>query len=325
MNKKLAICIPTYNRCDELKRQLEFFLNEIEDHKDDVDLYISDNKSVDGTIEYLEKKQKDYPWINVIINEENNGLVGNLYRLLHKSGKSEFIWFVSDDDIFNKGVVKEISNAINNIHNLGGIFINSELWINNGLNEVVRDVDIIINSENSGLRTDSDIAIYELFQKKNTILMWISAWVVKRGAVEEIERLNFKNLHLTEPFLFAANTINFGSLFITPKVYLKNGTKLTSTWVVNELQVFKVHFIGFFRSILLMKKVGYNKLSINSFIKERINHLLVSNPRYFLWTFRYSKILMLKLITNINFFSTLNILFKVIFVFLKKIYSKISN
>ena len=41
MNKKLSICIPTYNRCDELKRQLEFFISEIIDYKDDINLYKS--------------------------------------------------------------------------------------------------------------------------------------------------------------------------------------------------------------------------------------------------------------------------------------------
>lgn len=320
MNKTLSICIPTYNRVKELDRQLTFFINEINKSEYDVSLYVSENNSTDGTKKYLKKKLSQYPWINVIINEENNGLVGNLYRLFDSSKDTEFIWFVSDDDIFRRGIVNEICSVLKKNEELGSIFINPEIWSYDTNHKLVNDTKKLINEKKSGLRNDSKKVIKEIFQNKNTVLMWISAWVIRRKAIEEIKLIDQKNLFLTEPFLFSANTINHGSIYITPKVFLKNGTSLSSTWVINERYVFDVQFTGFFSSILMLSKLGYDKIDIISFIEKRVNFLIRSNPKYFLWGFLYNKKFIYKLVSHLPIMLNIKIFLKLVFFGVIKIF-----
>ena len=47
----LSICIPTYNRLEQIKRQVEFFIFEGVLEKD-IELIVSNNCSTDGTTEY---------------------------------------------------------------------------------------------------------------------------------------------------------------------------------------------------------------------------------------------------------------------------------
>lgn len=320
MLKKLAICIPTYNRISELERQVNFFISEISDDKSEIEFFISDNNSSDNTKKYLNEISKNHPWINVIYNETNNGLVGNLYELLKNSEIAEYIWFVSDDDIFKTGVVKEIINILKNNDDIGSVFINSELWIHNENYDLIKEVDKFVPNEKAGLRNDKFVALSEIFKKKNTSLMWISAWVIRREAVSEIKKLDFKNLFLTEPFLFAANSVNYGSIYITTNIYLKNGTKLASTWVSNHLAVFKVHFIGFFYSILLMKNLGYKKVLINDFTSERVEYLIKNSPKYFIWGILFARKLSLKIFFRVSIILNMKILNKLFHYSFKKIY-----
>ena len=59
--KLLTIIIPTYNRCREVKENIEITLPQILEHKDKVRLYVSDNASTDDTEKMIEKYTDQYP------------------------------------------------------------------------------------------------------------------------------------------------------------------------------------------------------------------------------------------------------------------------
>ena len=120
-NKKLSICIPTFNRPEKLIKQVMFVLNEIENgiDSDKIEIIIRDNhsdcKSYNKVINKLAKSN-----IHLYRNDSNLGLIGNLNALL-KDAKGEYVWFIGDDDILHAGIVRKVYE---NCINAGLIFIN---------------------------------------------------------------------------------------------------------------------------------------------------------------------------------------------------------
>ena len=280
---KLAICIPTYNRCGELVRQLQFFIDECINNLENIELYVADNKSQDETANYLVEITKKHPFINILLNDENLGLVGNLYNLLRNSGNSDYVWFVSDDDFLKPGVVSRILTILERHKNLGSIFLNSEMWSVNVQQELIQNAEYILPYSKCGLSDDNVANLHAIYSAHNTLLMWISAWILKRGSVLEVFDKNISGLNLTEPFLFAANSINHGDLYVTHDIELKNGTKLGSTWVINEKKVFDVHYSGLFRSILKLETFNFPRWLISDMIYQRFLFMARHNMKYFYW------------------------------------------
>lgn len=88
----LSVCIPTYNRCHSLEKQLDYFK---EENLSNVEVIISDNCSTDGTIEFLQSYTK-YDWLKVNINDTNIGADGNINKLLELAN-GKYVLFLGDD------------------------------------------------------------------------------------------------------------------------------------------------------------------------------------------------------------------------------------
>lgn len=105
-NKALAICIPTYNRPNELIDQVNFIISECK-NIDDVEIYVRDNCSKNFPSVEI-RALKNNCQINILENSKNIGLVGNLIRLTEDAIGCKYIWFVGDDDRLYPGVVKKV-------------------------------------------------------------------------------------------------------------------------------------------------------------------------------------------------------------------------
>lgn len=95
MNKRLSICIPTYNRLNILKDSIEdnlsvFFENNIE-------LCIANNASTDGTGVYLKNLVKKYPQIKYKCQESNVGIDKNMLDVMNIA-TADYIYPMGDDD-----------------------------------------------------------------------------------------------------------------------------------------------------------------------------------------------------------------------------------
>ena len=94
----LSIYIPTYNRYDKLKKQVEYFIKEGIIDKWNVELVISDNHSTDKTKEYLVEVASMYKNINIFRNKQNFGIGYNVSKGPELT-RGKFVWVVGDDDI----------------------------------------------------------------------------------------------------------------------------------------------------------------------------------------------------------------------------------
>jgi len=111
MSLKLSICIPTYNRAKLLEDCLKSVLPQAEKRKNDVEVIVIDNASVDDTEDIVKKKMDEYSCLKYSRNRMNLGYSGNQTRCIETcSGK--YMALLCDDDIYIDGAVDEILKLI---------------------------------------------------------------------------------------------------------------------------------------------------------------------------------------------------------------------
>ena len=120
---KLTIGIPTYNRVNILKKQINFMINEGVMNDKRIELLISDNGSQDGTKQYLMQIKDSYPLIQINIEKQNKGLIGNLINI-YSFSQAEYIWIVGDDDLLVNGCVSNIMNILERQTDLVWLMLN---------------------------------------------------------------------------------------------------------------------------------------------------------------------------------------------------------
>ena len=111
--KKLAICIPTYNELDYLKRNLDSLIPQVKSFNKNVDLYVIDNFSNDGTNEYVNKLFDKISNCYYRKNESNIGLHKNQLSCLQIEGYDYKIILGSDDVILENSISEILSHLGN--------------------------------------------------------------------------------------------------------------------------------------------------------------------------------------------------------------------
>lgn len=142
---ELSICIPTYNRANFLKMQLERILFQIrEDSLEDyLEVIISDNVSTDLTSTVVKEFTKSFSRVNYIVQERSIGLY-NIVEVA-KYAKGKFVWIISDDDLVVDGALKhliDIITANNDLKMITGSVVNQKTFY-----------DLIIEDKNVSLKT----------------------------------------------------------------------------------------------------------------------------------------------------------------------------
>lgn len=104
MKKKdtiLTIAIPTYNRAAYLEKQLVRLRGQNDER---IKILVSDNGSDDNTAEVVNRYNKHMDNLCYLRNAENLGFDRNVLKL-YISAQSEYIWFLSDDDLILDGAI----------------------------------------------------------------------------------------------------------------------------------------------------------------------------------------------------------------------------
>ena len=93
VNPLLSIVIPTYNRADFLDYCLKVHIPLAKAHN--IQIFISDNASIDATKEVVQKWMEEYPLLSYHCNETNIGMDENFERAL-KYPRTEYVWLLGD-------------------------------------------------------------------------------------------------------------------------------------------------------------------------------------------------------------------------------------
>lgn len=114
--KHISICIPTYNRNNELLRLLSSIERALAEcpSKDSIEVVVSDNGSTDGTEDSVRDAQKRMTYLRYSRNYKNAGFAANLNRAVEiSSGK--YLWLMgSDDYILPESLIKIINHISDN-------------------------------------------------------------------------------------------------------------------------------------------------------------------------------------------------------------------
>lgn len=106
----LTIAIPTYNRLESLKISLKKILDYTKGH-DEIEIFVSDNASTDGTKEYVGEVQKENSNLKYYRNTENLGFDGNFLNCFRKA-QGKYLWIFSDDDYLMENAVELVLEVL---------------------------------------------------------------------------------------------------------------------------------------------------------------------------------------------------------------------
>jgi glycosyltransferase involved in cell wall biosynthesis len=109
----LTILIPTYNRAHKLLRLLKTIEADIlaSDIKEQVQILISDNASIDNTHEIASEFLKTHPRYKYFRQSKNLGFDGNI-RFLYNQSDTDYLWYIADDDMPLPGSISKILRAL---------------------------------------------------------------------------------------------------------------------------------------------------------------------------------------------------------------------
>lgn len=93
----LSVCIPTYNGGSHLSLSLDALVRAVND-RNDVEIIVSDNCSIDNTHEILEHYTINSR-IHVHTNQNNLGFNGNIKLIIDELSNGKYTWIIGDDDI----------------------------------------------------------------------------------------------------------------------------------------------------------------------------------------------------------------------------------
>ncbi len=161
----ISICIPTYNRPENLLNCLNSL--SLQTNKN-FEVCISDNCS-DHDIKKIIEPFKEKLNIKFSKNEKNLGAALNFLKVASMS-ESEFIWFLGDDDLLIPSAIEEITKLIKVNPDCDFYWINSSHLDNNYLKNFNRPFNTKFLPENmqklSSLNEDKKLMFFDLIKHK---------------------------------------------------------------------------------------------------------------------------------------------------------------
>ncbi|KXX70411.1 glycosyltransferase family 2 protein [Flammeovirga sp. SJP92] len=236
----LDILIPTYNRSQELKNNLIYLIDEIitNNLNQHICIHISDNCSSDNTEAVVKTIINSNEDVNIFYyrNSENIGLERNVVSVLSKA-TSEYIVWLGDDDILDKGYLKFCVDELQFNKNIGCVITGILKEYEDGTLVKVRnpgfDSKLLTNSF-------SDILNYSYLGHQ------LSGLVMKRESLldDYIKNENYRNIYLFIYFVTNRMT-KYDSLYV-PKFRTKVPVFNTKFWEYNKIglldEVFKSYY-----------------------------------------------------------------------------------
>ena len=267
-NKKLlTICVPTYNREKLVEKQLMFFRAQNNNNSEilkNVNFIVRDNCSKDRTALRLKKIQKTDNFFEYVINNENVGLIGNV-QLLLGDVNTEYVWFISDDDILEMNIIDYVLDIIIANKSVEYFFLNFHIAKRLGY-----------SGKLSKDQKDSKRAALEIFRNGYGSLLLLTSSVYKTSNLVEIKDHKFSSL-LSAPLFYSFYSCMKGDIYISNKVYIRFREGNASYSGI--IRVTKLKFEEYLSILNYLKEIGYSyddvDLTIKYFLISQTNAHLI--------------------------------------------------
>lgn len=121
----LSICIPTYNRSENLKALLSAITKQDNNY---LEVIVSDNGSTDNTQTVVKEYQKKIHCLKYFRNEKNLGFDFNILQALEKAN-GQYCWTIGDDDLPKENAVAKLIKIIKKNSQCAFFLMNYELLL----------------------------------------------------------------------------------------------------------------------------------------------------------------------------------------------------
>jgi glycosyltransferase involved in cell wall biosynthesis len=208
----LVIAIPTFNRCEKLKKNLECFDKQQTPKDVKISVAISNSASTDHTEQFLNKLDNERS--NVFIFNQQTNWTGGNYGFLEAvlPHDADWIWYMGDDDHF-----PGTTSLLKMCEFLGQHETDQEL--------VFVHACQARRSRGSGLICKSDVLSLCNHFGYIEMLGWISSIVMRvqpfRNALQKIDKR--VQIARTEPLLGNSQSAFFHSSFLLEEIHNKKG------------------------------------------------------------------------------------------------------
>ena len=169
MDKKLSICIATYNRGKFIGETLDSILSQM---SPDVELVVVDGASPDNTPEVMAQYLLRHPEIRYYREQENSGIDRDYDKAIGYA-RGEYCWLMTDDDLLRAG---SVSRVLDSLHTKPALVV---------VNSEVRSADFSTVLAKSFLKFPNDREYGEkdserFFSEVASYLSFIGGVVIKR-------------------------------------------------------------------------------------------------------------------------------------------------
>lgn len=185
----LSFCIPTYNRCDYLKKNISIIIAQIRENKleNDVEIFVSDNDSPDNTQKVCEEIIVKNPDIHIGYkrNETNIGPDRNYIQVM-KMATGMYSILYGDDDFLEPGALARVVEIISK--NDCNIYLTNRKCIDGKGKFIGEDIFIDIPSNNMIVDFSNIDSIRSYFYGVKTmggVLSFISSVVYRTDVLKK--------------------------------------------------------------------------------------------------------------------------------------------
>ena len=200
---KLSFCIPTYNRCQFLKKNIDIILGQIRELsvENEVEILVNDNASPDNTEKVCKEFICNSPDIHIEYhrNNTNEGPDWNFIKSM-RLAHGEYSILFGDDDYLKPGSLAAILQMI--ACNDADIILTNRTSIDTSENVISEDIFIDINStyKSFSLADEDNIRSYFYGIKSlGGLLTFISSVIYKTSKEFMLELFLYKGRSILSP------------------------------------------------------------------------------------------------------------------------------
>ena len=274
---KISICIPTYNRANNLNNCL-YSIYKNRKYLHNVEVCILDNCSTDNTRKIV-NEYKNKININYKKNIRNLGMAYNIINVT-KIANGEFIWIIGDDDILMDDSISRLKRMIKKNKNIDFFYVNAYSITSDDLkkkkikkktlkkfgnvkkNQVVNFLDLI----NPNLSFDFLGGIFTSVFKRS---LWIDN--IDKISKKQLVRQKFSTLETTFP-----HVIIFSYSFINSKAFINSNPIIYClNDVRNWLELFPlIKNFRLLEVLFLFKEKGLSNFNFHNYVNKTLDNFI---------------------------------------------------
>ena len=273
--KKLAICIPTYNR----KEVVEDILDKINSFfkKDEVDVYIFDSSEEIIKYEYCnEPLLLNVYYKKLDPNVHSNEKVYIIYQTKEIIEGYEYIWILPDYMFYSKYVIKDIREALEETND----FILINYWNNEKMDaHWCDDINYVFNKYAALLTQFGTIVVRSKIFLQKLLIEPIAEKYLRA------DRINFSQVGLYFEIMSKCNKLRIKVIECEKKDYYKSSAKklyisrenLAKKKITNWETAFHVWAVCWPETIIALPNIYKNKWDV---IKSEVERADILNERF---------------------------------------------